>query len=623
MSTTAPSSAGAPRPSEGSPVTLPEQAPDVRVVAVVVSFNRRDLLGRTLAGIAAGVRRPDAVVVVDNASTDGSADFVRTLATPLDVDLVELATNVGGAGGFTVGIERAVLDHAADLIWVMDDDTEPHAETLSAALDAWTRYAEAPEQRPTVMASHVVWSDGREHPMNSMRERIAATPAQRRRAEAVGGRPIRSASFVSCFLSGDSVRALGLPLADYFLWGDDFEYTTRLARFHDAIQVPASVVSHHTKKFGTTDVDPGPRFYYEVRNRFWLYGRTHSLAPWERLAYTYATARIWARTFAKSSDRRTLADCLFRGARDAMKAPRPNAEVLAGIYPLRPVPSLPPARALGAGEPFSLLLPLYDGDTPERFRRALASSTAEQDRPPAEAVIVRDGPVRAELQEALDGAQAVAGPRTTVRVIELERNAGITAALDVGLTACAHEIVARVDADDISLPHRFAAQLPVIEAGADLVGSAMQEIGDDEATVLATRSVPTSPPEIRAAVRVRNPISHPTVVFRRAAAEAVGGYQAVPAAEDYWLWVRMIGAGASVRNLSEPLVRYRVSGGAYERRGGLRVFANDVATQDQLLAGGFVTRLEWLRNVGIRVIYRFLPTSVRAGRYRRMVAPPS
>ncbi|MGT2461047.1 glycosyltransferase [Sinomonas atrocyanea] len=594
-----------------------------RVVAVVVSFNRRELLARTLAGLASGTMLPAAVVVVDNASTDGSAEFVRTLQTPLAIDLVELGTNVGGAGGFTVGIERAVLDHDADLVWVMDDDTEPHADTLAAAVDAWTRYAHAPEHRPTVLASHVVWTDGREHPMNSMRERLGVTAAQRRRAAAVGARPIRSASFVSCFLSGDAVRALGLPVADYFLWGDDFEYTTRLARFHDAIQVPASVVTHHTKKFGTTDVDPGPRFYYEVRNRFWLYGRTHSLAPWERLAYTYATARIWARTFAKSADRRLLAGCLVRGMRDALRAPRSNAEVLAGIYPLRPVPALPPAAPLPAGEPFSLLLPVYDGDTADRFRRALASSTAEQERPPAEAVIVRDGPVHAELQAALDDAQAIAGPATSVTVLALPSNVGITAALDLGLAACRHAVVARADADDISLPRRFAAQLPVIEAGADLVGSAMEEIGDDEAAVLATRSVPTSPPQIVAAARARNPISHPTVVFRRAAAEAVGGYQSVPAAEDYWLWVRMIAAGASVRNLAEPLVRYRVSGGAYERRGGLRVLANDVATQDQLLAGGFITRADWLRNVGIRALYRFLPTSVRAGRYRRMVAPRS
>ena len=594
-----------------------------RVVAVVVSFNRRELLARTLAGIAGGELRPDAVVVVDNASSDGSADMVRglDLGPGLVVDLVELRTNVGGAGGFTVGIERAVLDHAADLVWVMDDDTEPQPGTLSAAVQAWTDYAPTPEQRPTVMASRVEWTDGREHPMNTMDEWFAATPEQRRRAAAVGAKAIRSASFVSCFLAGDAVRALGLPIAEYFLWGDDFEYTTRLARFHDAIQVPASVVTHHTKTFGTTDVDPGPRFYYEVRNRFWLYGRGRSLALWERLAFIFATARIWVRTFAKSTDRRTLAGCLVRGARDAVRAPRPNAEVLDGVYPLRPVPAPPPAEELTAGQPFSLLMPVYGGDTPERFRRALASSTREQDRPPAEAVIVRDGPVGAELQAALDEAADIAGPGTQVRVIELADNAGLTSALTIGLAECTHAVVARADADDVSLPRRFAAQLPVIEAGADLVGSAMDEIGDDEDVVLAHRAVETAPSAIARTAHARNPFNHPTVVFRRAAVDAVGGYRQVPAAEDWWLWARMVAAGANVRNLAEPLVRYRVSGGAYERRGGVRAFRGDVAVQGQFLAGGFVGPGQWLRNLGVRAVYRLLPTSVRARRYRRMVAP--
>ena len=605
-----------------------------RVVAVVVSFNRRELLARTLAGIAGGELRPAAVVVVDNASEDGSADMVRglDLGTGLVVDLVELGTNVGGAGGFTVGIERAVLDHAADLVWVMDDDTEPQTATLSAAVRAWTDYAPAPEQRPTVVASRVVWTDGREHPMNTMRSRIGASPAQRRRAAAVGAMPIRSASFVSCLLSADAVRELGLPIADYFLWADDFEHTTRLARFNDAIQAPESVVVHHTKKFGTTDVDPGPRFYYEVRNRFWTYGRSPSLAPWEKLAYIYATGRIWVRTFAKSPGRGVLARCLVRGALDGMRAPRPNAEVLEGVYPLRPVPSLARASEDGSSgdggadspaspRPFSLLMPVYDGDTPERFRRALASSTREQARPPAEAVIVRDGPVGPALQAALDEAAAIAGPGTAVRVLELPDNVGLTAALGLGLAECTHAVVARADADDISLARRFAAQLPVIEAGADLVGSAMEEIGDDEDTVLAHRDVVTAPSVIASTVRARNPFNHPTVVFRRAAVEAVGGYQQVPGAEDWWLWARMIAAGAQVRNLAEPLVRYRVSGGAYERRGGLRAFRGDLVVQAQLRAGGIVGPGQWLRNVSVRAVYRFLPTSVRARRYRRMVAP--
>ncbi len=462
----------------------PGAVPDAgtRVVAVVVSYNRRELLGRTLSGIVAGSARPAVIVVVDNASKDGSAAFVRGFESEVPIDLVELPANVGGAGGFTVGIERAVLDHGADLVWVMDDDTEPQGETLAEAVRAWEGYAAGVEQRPTVLASRVLWSDGREHPMNSMRERLGASRAQRERARRVGGRPIRLASFVSAFLAGDAVRELGLPIADYFLWADDFEFTTRLTRFNDAVQIPSSLVVHHTKKFGTTDVDPGPRFYYEVRNRLWTYLRSQSLAPWERLAYTAVTLRIWARTFARSTDRGVLLDCLRRGLRDGIRAPRGNAEVLAGVYPLRDVPSLPrtaPSRdGESGGEPFSLLMPLSDGDTPERFRRAVDSGTIEQERPPAELVIVRDGPVQAGLQAELDAvAERLPLP---VTVIALPDNGGLTAALGHGLDACAHDIVARADADDVSLPERFAVQIPVVERGAVLVGSAMEEIGEDE-----------------------------------------------------------------------------------------------------------------------------------------------
>ena len=76
------------------------------VVAVVVTYNRRELLETTLAGIAAGTQVPDVVVIVDNASTDGTAEYLRTYAGPLKTDLVTLNSNVGGAGGFAPGRRR-------------------------------------------------------------------------------------------------------------------------------------------------------------------------------------------------------------------------------------------------------------------------------------------------------------------------------------------------------------------------------------------------------------------------------------------------------------------------------------------------------------------------------------
>lgn len=602
-----------------------------RVVAVVVSFNRRQLLELTLRGIFSGDMVPETVIVVDNASTDDSVEFLHRFAQEHHtsggagaLEIIELAHNVGGAGGFTVGIDQAAHVHQADLIWVMDDDTEPLAGTLSEAVAAWENYSTDGSHRPVFVASNVLWTDGQQHPMNSMIERIGAGSARKARAAAVGARSIRSGSFVSLLMDGDAVRSAGLPIADYFIWNDDFEFSTRLARWGDALHVPASEVMHHTKQPGNTDADPGARFYNDVRNKLWVFTRSGSLAPWEKILYGGATVRLWLRTVKAADDRKAVVGRFVRGMKDACRPPRSNSEVLAGVWELSQRGdscehnvALPEAQC-----PFSLLIPVYHGDTAQRFRRAVLSSTIEQTRPPAEVVIVRDGPVAPLLQNTLDEVvqelENASTPITVVR-IDLETNAGLTHALRVGLKACSYDVVARADADDVSYPHRFERQLPLLEAGADVVGSGMDEIGDDEHLVVARRQAPVGARNIRRVSKLRNPVSHPTVVMRRSAVQAVGGYEHVPLAEDYWLWVRMLQAGAKIRNIAEPLVGYRVSDGAYQRRGGVSVFRAEIQLQSRLRASGYLSFGQWARNITIRGGYRFVPRIVRERAYRTMV----
>jgi len=180
-----------------------------------------------------------------------------------------------------------------------------------------------------VVASRVIWTDGRPHPMNTPRAKPFASKDERAAAAATGCVPIRSASFVSILLDAGVSRERGLPQADYFLWNDDFEYTTRLLRGQSGLLCPASVVVHKTAAFGDIDTDPGPRFFYEVRNKIWTL-RTRSLAPAERVLYGGSTLRRWARTFAKSHDRRALGSALVRGiAAGVRTSPRPTEEVLA------------------------------------------------------------------------------------------------------------------------------------------------------------------------------------------------------------------------------------------------------------------------------------------------------
>ena len=276
-----------------------------------------------------------------------------------------------------------------------------------------------------------------------------------------------------------------------------------------------------------------------------------------------------------------------------------------------------PLDAAGVPVPFSVLLPVYHGDTPERLRRAVESNTVDQTRPPAEVVVVQDGPVPPPLETELRRLEA--DSQIPVRVLRLAQNGGLARALRTALPRCAHDVVARADADDVAYPRRFEQQLPLIEDGADVVGASMHEIGDDEQNPVALRAAPVGAERIAAVSRRRNPLSHPTVVLRRSAVEAVGGYEDVPMAEDYWLWARMLHAGADVRNVGEPLVGYRVSSGSYERRGGYRVLKAELALQARLRALGHVGFLQWAVNVMVRGGYRFVPLRVRETAYRLMV----
>ncbi len=299
------------------------------MVAVVVAYNRRELLVACLDALAAQTRTCERVVVVDNASTDGSADAAGE--HPIGADIIVLARNTGGAGGFAAGIARALVGHAADLVWLLDDDTIPEPGALAALLRAREQYGSS----VAVAGSRVLWFDGREHPMNTARRRPGASEAEVARAAAVGAVPVRSSSFVSMLVDADAVRTHGLPVADYFIWNDDFEFSCRLLKDGTGLVVDGSVVEHRTKVFGTTDADPGERFFYEVRNKIWLFTRTDSLAPRERLVYAGSTLRRWARTFARSKSRGVLVRAAGRGLSEGLRhGPRPTAQVLSGLGPV-------------------------------------------------------------------------------------------------------------------------------------------------------------------------------------------------------------------------------------------------------------------------------------------------
>lgn len=269
---------------------------------------------------------------------------------------------------------------------------------------------------------------------------------------------------------------------------------------------------------------------------------------------------------------------------------------------------------------FSVLLPVYAGDQPEFFFRSVSSATREQELSPKQLVVVCDGPVDESISDFIHRASRgqetdLLGP-IDVRVVRLKNNMGLANALNIGLAHCSHEIVARVDADDISLPQRFAIQIPLIEGGLGLLGSAIQEFSDDEAEAGLVRSMPTSEEEIRRVISYRSPFAHPSVVYRKSAVEAVGGYEHLQLMEDYLLFARMVAAGVPCGNTPEVLVRYRVGSGAYKRRGGRHMLRSEMRLQKIFRSEGIVSNAQFARNLAIRGGYRLIPTDLRQLLYR-------
>ncbi len=283
------------------------------VCAVVVTYNRIELLECCLDAVVDQTRPVDHILVIDNASTDGTADMVRT-GFP-QVELRSLTENQGGAGGFHEGLARAhSLGH--DWLWLMDDDTIPMTDTLERLLAGAAR---APVGRkPLLLSSQVLWKDGSLHPMNN------PVPRWRWLGELALGAErglvlVRNATFVSVAIRREAIDRFGLPLRHYFLWTDDVEYTSRVLRRERGYLVPDSRVWHWTTVAHTAveGADPN-RFYYHVRNSL-LFLRGSSYGWLERLDYL----RYWVRTlvaFLRAQRwRRAAVLIVFRGLRDGLQ----------------------------------------------------------------------------------------------------------------------------------------------------------------------------------------------------------------------------------------------------------------------------------------------------------------
>ena len=229
------------------------------VAAVVVTFNRRELLVECLDALHAQTRPADVIIVIDNASTDGTDVLLREKYHHLRCYRSE--RNLGGAGGFAWGVELA-LRAGYDDAWLMDDDAAPTPEALMGLLEASAQLS-ATGPKPGFVACQVVDNSGQ----NSSRHRLTPLATTGTRSHSVEAVAVDCAHFVGALINLDIARRTHLPVPDFFLWHDDIEYTTRLGEMATGYLVPGSLI-HHPDKPELNDY--GWRLFHDVKNRVWM-----------------------------------------------------------------------------------------------------------------------------------------------------------------------------------------------------------------------------------------------------------------------------------------------------------------------------------------------------------------
>ena len=256
---------------------------------------------------------------------------------------------------------------------------------------------------------------------------------------------------------------------------------------------------------------------------------------------------------------------------------------------------------------YSVLMATYARDVPSYLDAAIASMES-QTAPFHDLVLVCDGPLPEELDECVDTWSGKLAARMTV--VRLPVNGGLGTALDAGLGMCGCDVVARMDADDLSRPERMEKLLgKMVDGGFDLVGGAIEEFDARPGDMGRVRMPPLEADEIGAWMRRRNPFNHMTVVFDRRAVERAGGYEPFRWMEDYWLWARMLHSGCRCANVPDVVVDVRTGNGMYARRSNVAYLRSQVLFFGELRRMGFASRIDFVRAVVERTLAALLPTA--------------
>ena len=261
---------------------------------------------------------------------------------------------------------------------------------------------------------------------------------------------------------------------------------------------------------------------------------------------------------------------------------------------------------------FSVLMSVYIKEKPS-FLIECFESLLSQTVKAEQVVIVQDGPLLPELYEVLDEWSQ----KLPLTRVVLDKNVGLGKALNYGLEHCKHQIVARMDTDDVCHPQRFEQQLMIMQLGKiDICGSCVSEFETNPDNTSSLRSSVEKHEDIIRVSRFRNPMNHPAVMYRKSAVLEVGGYDNVLYFEDYHLWLKLIARNYKFYNIQKPLVAMRAGIGQLARRRGLRYALLEVNFFKQCIREGIMSKGDAIRNITIRFPLRIIPTKALSKVYK-------
>ena len=257
----------------------------------------------------------------------------------------------------------------------------------------------------------------------------------------------------------------------------------------------------------------------------------------------------------------------------------------------------------------SVLMSVYSKSHPKYLDEAIESIWTNQISKPKQICIVSDGPLSEQLDAVLNKWSEILGDRLTR--VKLASHCGLAVALNKGIAHCNSQIIARMDADDVSWPERFATQYAFMQQHPeiDVLGTQVEEKDDELKNLLGYRFVPLTQKEILEFAKLRSPFNHPSVMYRKKSVESVGKYP-VLYPEDYPLWGLMLLKGCQFANLPEILVTMR-SSSAYKYRRGLQFFLAELRVENFLYLQGFLNFRQYLKSLLFRLLYRLSPSYLK------------